>query len=79
MGLLASAEYTPISFERTIQHWYGLLLWTLRCLHSLYKGDPLQAKLREVFRAETTLEPSNLRTLLLVVARNAVAWSGEYK
>jgi hypothetical protein len=26
MGLLACAEYTPISFERTIQHWYGRLV-----------------------------------------------------
>ena len=43
----------------------------LRRLHSLYKGDPLQAKLQQVFGAETTLEPDNLRTLLLVVTRNA--------
>jgi predicted acylesterase/phospholipase RssA len=43
----------------------------LRRMHSLYKSDPLQAKLHEVFGSETTLEPNNLRTLLLVVTRNA--------
>jgi predicted acylesterase/phospholipase RssA len=42
----------------------------LRRLHSLYKSDPLVAKLQQVFGPETTLEPGNLRTLLLVVTRN---------
>jgi uncharacterized protein len=42
----------------------------LRRLHSLYKGDPLIAKLQQTFGVETTLEPGNLRTLLLVVTRN---------
>lgn len=41
-----------------------------RRLHSLYKSDPLKAKLQQVFGADTTLEPDHLRTLLLVVTRN---------
>lgn len=40
-----------------------------RC-KSLYKADPLRAKLQNVFGAETTLEPKHLQTLLLVVTRN---------
>jgi hypothetical protein len=42
----------------------------LKRLHSLYKSDPLIAKLQQVFGETTTLEPGNLRTLLLVVTRN---------
>lgn len=54
-------EVGPEMFEKT---------HLLRRLNSLYKSDPLQAKLQQVFGAETTLEPEGLRTLLLVVTRN---------
>ncbi len=40
-------------------------------LKSLYKADPLRAKLQEVFGADTTLEPQHLKCLLLAVTRNA--------
>lgn len=40
-------------------------------LRNLYTADPLKAKLQEVFGADSTLEPEHLRTLLLVVTRNA--------
>jgi hypothetical protein len=42
----------------------------LQRLVSFYTADPLKAKLKEVFGAETTLEPQHLRCLLLVVTRN---------
>lgn len=38
---------------------------------SLYTADPLKAQLQQVFGANSTLEPDSLRTLLLVVTRNA--------
>jgi hypothetical protein len=44
---------------------------------SLYADGPLQAKLQSVFGTSTTLEPSNLKCLLLVVTRNTTtdsAW-----
>lgn len=54
-------EVGPEMFEKT---------HLLERLHSLYKSDPLVAKLQRVFGVETTLEAGNLRTLLLVVTRN---------
>lgn len=38
---------------------------------SLYKGGPLERKLKEVFGEQTTLQADHLDTLLLVVTRNA--------
>lgn len=35
-----------------------------------YTADPLKARLQEVFGRDTTLEPDNLRCLLLVVTKN---------
>jgi hypothetical protein len=43
----------------------------LRRLHSLYTADPLRHQLQTVFGQGSTLEPSFLKTLLLVVTRNA--------
>ncbi len=40
-------------------------------LKSLYTADPLKLKLQEAFGAHSTLEPQHLRSLLLVVTRNA--------
>lgn len=56
------AEAGPLMFEKE------KLLGRLR---NLYTADPLKAKLQEVFGADTTLEPEHLKTLLLVVTRNA--------
>ena len=42
----------------------------LKRWHALYKDRPLQEKLQEVFGEDTTLEPDDLETLLLVVTRN---------
>ncbi|MGH7503122.1 MAG: patatin-like phospholipase family protein [Longimicrobiales bacterium] len=39
-------------------------------LRSLYEAGPLERKLKEVFGADTTLRPEDLRCLLLVVTRN---------
>ena len=44
---------------------------------SLYQDERLQEKLKDVYGAEATLEPQHLKTLLLVVTRNATtdsAW-----
>jgi len=43
----------------------------LRRLRSLYQSDPLKAQLQDVFGKDTDLSPQHLRTLLLVVTRNA--------
>ena len=40
-------------------------------LRNFYTAEPLKEKLQQVFGATTTLEPGHLRTLLLVVTRNA--------
>ncbi len=42
----------------------------LKRFHSFYTADPLKAKLREVFGANTDLDPDNLKCLLLVVTKN---------
>jgi uncharacterized protein len=42
----------------------------LQRLVSFYAADPLRAQLRQVFGADTTLEPQHLKCLLLVVTRN---------
>lgn len=42
----------------------------LQRLVSFYTADPIASKLKEVFGADTTLEPQHLQCLLLVVARN---------
>jgi hypothetical protein len=39
-------------------------------LVSFYQADPLREKLKEVFGADTTLEPQHLKCLLLVVTQN---------
>ncbi len=49
----------------------------LERLQSLYQDGPLEKKLKEVFGECTTLEPQYLKTLLLIVTRNATtdsAW-----
>lgn len=38
---------------------------------SFYTADPLVKQLKDVFGADTTLEPQHLQTLLLIVTRNA--------
>lgn len=43
----------------------------LERLRNLYAADPLKEKLQEVFGGDTTLHPEHLKTLLLVVTRNA--------
>jgi predicted acylesterase/phospholipase RssA len=43
----------------------------LRRLRSEFKSEPLAAKLKEVFASDTTLGSEKLRTLLLLVMRNA--------
>jgi hypothetical protein len=43
----------------------------LRRLRHKFENEPLAAKLREVFAADTTLGSEKLRTLLLLVMRNA--------
>ncbi len=45
--------------------------WLLARVRSFYTADPLVDKLREVFGKDTTLRPDHLKTLLLVVTRNA--------
>jgi uncharacterized protein len=42
----------------------------LQRLNSLYRNGPLENKLKDVFGADTDLEPDGLKTLLLVVTRN---------
>lgn len=60
-----------IDFYRTA----GPLMFDERSLwqrwKSFYTADPLVKQLKEVFGADTTLEPQHLETLLLVVTRNA--------
>jgi len=56
------AETGPLMFEK------AKLLGRLR---NLYVADPLKEKLQQVFGADTTLGSDSLRTLLLVVTRNA--------
>lgn len=60
-----------IDFYRTS----GRLMFDERSLwtrwKSFYTADPLVQQLKEVFGAETTLEPQHLETLLLIVTRNA--------
>ena len=60
---------------------FGREAFTKRALiarwKSLYANGPLQRKLQDTFGRETTLEPQHLRSLLLVVTRNATtdsAW-----
>lgn len=45
--------------------------WLLKRLYADFKSEPLAKKLKEVFGADTTLESDKLRTLLLLVMRNA--------
>jgi hypothetical protein len=42
----------------------------IKRLVSFYQADPLRKKLRDVFGADTTLEPQHLKCLLLVVTHN---------
>jgi uncharacterized protein len=44
--------------------------WLMERIKYLYTADPLKAKLQEVFGATTTLEPDNLKCLLLIVTKN---------
>jgi hypothetical protein len=44
--------------------------WLVERIKYLYTADPLTAKLQEVFGPTTTLEPDNLKCLLLVVTKN---------
>jgi uncharacterized protein len=60
---------------------FGTQIFTKRpwyqWLGSLYENGPLEKQLREVYGGSTTLEPAGLKTLLLVVTRNATtdsAW-----
>lgn len=55
-------EAGPLMFEKRklLERW-----------KSFYGADPLVKKLQDVFGAETTLEPKHLRSLLMVVTRNA--------
>ncbi|HEX7150204.1 MAG TPA: patatin-like phospholipase family protein [Thermoanaerobaculia bacterium] len=55
-------ESGPAMFNRA-----GLL----RKLHFKFEDEPLAVKLKEVFGAETTLGSDKLRTLLMMVLRNA--------
>lgn len=45
--------------------------WLLKRLNANFKSEPLAEKLKEVFGADTTLGSDKLRTLLLLVMRNA--------
>jgi Patatin-like phospholipase len=53
---------------------FGRLAFTKRSLFerwkALYDNGPLEQKLKEVFGADTTLEPQHLKCMLLVVTRN---------
>jgi hypothetical protein len=44
--------------------------WLVERIKYLYTADPLKAKLQEVFGSATTLEPDNLKCLLLIVTKN---------
>jgi hypothetical protein len=44
--------------------------WLVERVKYLYSADPLKAKLQQVFGPTTTLEPDNLKCLLLVVTKN---------
>jgi hypothetical protein len=44
--------------------------WLLERIKYLYTADPLKAQLQDVFGHETSLEPDNLKCLLLVVMKN---------
>jgi hypothetical protein len=44
--------------------------WLLERIKYLYTADPLKAQLQDVFGRDTSLEPDNLKCLLLVVTRN---------
>jgi hypothetical protein len=44
--------------------------WLIERIKYFYTADPLKEKLQEVFGRDTTLEPGNLKCLLLIVTRN---------
>jgi len=44
--------------------------WLLERIKYLYTADPLKAQLQDVFGRDSSLEPDNLKCLLLVVTRN---------
>jgi hypothetical protein len=44
--------------------------WVVERIKYLYTSDPLKSKLQEVFGRDTTLEPDNLKCLLLIVTKN---------
>ncbi|HKR82935.1 MAG TPA: patatin-like phospholipase family protein [Terriglobales bacterium] len=44
--------------------------WIVERIKYLYTSDPLKAKLQDVFGPATTLEPDNLKCLLLIVTKN---------
>jgi hypothetical protein len=44
--------------------------WLIERIKYLYTADPLKAKLQDVFGRDTTLEPDNLKCLVLIVTKN---------
>jgi hypothetical protein len=44
--------------------------WLIERIKYLYTSDPLKTKLQEVFGQDTSLDPDDLKCLLLVVTKN---------
>lgn len=75
-AIIAAAIARGMSAQNILEFYvqYGAQIFTRRhwgVWNSLYQNGPLQQLLSQIYDKETTLEPGNLKTLLLVVMRNA--------
>lgn len=82
-AIIAAAIARGLSAQQILEFYrdFGRTAFTKRQWYnrwkSLYGDGPLAAKLKEVYSEQATLEPQHLKTLLLVVTRNATtdsAW-----
>jgi predicted acylesterase/phospholipase RssA len=75
-AIIASALARGLSVGEVSKFYedFGAQIFTRRhwgAWNSLYQNGPLERRLKEVYSPEATLEPEYLKTLLLVVMRNA--------
>lgn len=81
-AIIAAALARGLSTAEIMQFYteFGAQIFTRRrwgIWNSLYQNGPLERQLRAVYGEDSTLEPQHLKTLLLVVMRNATtdsAW-----
>jgi hypothetical protein len=75
-AIIAAALARGLSVTEVLSFYkeFGAQIFTRRhwgAWNSLYKNGPLEQRLKTVYKQEATLEPKYLKTLLLVVMRNA--------